>query len=61
MARVRVVRTLVVEGDEGWVSQTLDGSYIQPDRPFIHEGNSIRESRTIPEVIAEQEPVDGNS
>lgn len=68
MARVRVIRTLVVEGDEQWVIQTLGGSFIQPDRPFLLQlepddarVNSIRESRTIPEVIEEQEPDDGNS
>lgn len=64
MARVRVVRTLVIEGDEQWVIQTLGGSFIQPDRPFLllaGAGNTIRESRTAPEVIADEEPVDGNS
>lgn len=62
MARVRVVRTLVVEGDEQWVIQTLARCFIQPDSPFmLPSGNSIRESRTAPEVIADEEPVDGNS
>lgn len=44
-------------------AQTLEKSFIQPDRPLLipATGCSIQESRTIPEVIAEQGPVDGNS
>lgn len=31
---LKVTRTLVYEGEEKWVRNTLELSYIQPDKPF---------------------------
>lgn len=33
MARIAVTRTLVFEGDEQWVRDTLSRSWLSPDRP----------------------------
>ena len=39
----KVTRTLIYEGEEAWVKDTLKKSYLQPDRPFFMGDLTITE------------------
>lgn len=55
MARVRVTRVLVYEGEKGWVERTLSRSAVKPDKPLSISGVAM----TITETERKEEEVDG--
>lgn len=51
--RIRVRRVLVLEGPEFWVRQTLERSFVQPDKPYLCIG-TIRETERVDMPIVEE-------
>ena len=43
MARLRIVRTLIIEGSDNWVRLTLERCAIQPGKPFTCPRGTITE------------------
>ena len=45
MARIRVIRVLVYDGEEEWVRRSLDPfhTYVRADTPFVTDRGSITE------------------
>ena len=55
--RIRITRTLVMEGPEGWVRQTLVFSRIAEDRPLLYGERGIDASiREVSRVEARVYP-----
>lgn len=52
MATIKVTRTIVVEGDAGWVKLTLEKSLVAPDRPpFKAVSGTITETERREETV----------
>ena len=50
---MKVRRVLEIEGPKEWVNDTLERSYVQPDRPVLFQ--SIRaEIRELPREVIEE-------
>lgn len=51
MARIRVTRTLVIEGEEDWVRATCDPALVHPDKPLETSRGTITETSRIEEKL----------
>lgn len=53
MAKLRVTRTLVIEGEEEWVRATCDSSLtlVHPDKPFEASRGTITETSRVEEKL----------
>lgn len=53
MARIRITRTLVFEGDEEWVRNSMnpDKAIVSPDKPFIAGKGVILEKPRVEEEL----------
>lgn len=64
MPRIQVVRTLIFEGEEWWVRQTLEKSWLAPDRlpllsdPAMGTYRCARELARTETVIPETETIE---
>jgi hypothetical protein len=51
-SRLRVVRMIEIEGPRDWVLQTLDRSWLHPDRPSpVGGGRSARELARHTDIV----------
>jgi hypothetical protein len=53
MANIRITRTLVFEGEEAWVSTSVDPTkaLVSPDKPFVAGSGTITETSRMEEKL----------
>lgn len=60
VGRLRVTRTIVVEGDADWVRETLKKSWLQPGSAVIFslepDAKTLRETSRVWEEVDEKKP-----
>jgi hypothetical protein len=52
--KLRVLRILVVEGDERWVRDILSKSYLKPDEGYVYPNGYQKEITRAVEVIEDE-------
>lgn len=50
---IKITRTLIYKGEEKWVRDTLEKSFVQPDRPFPLPRGGITELERREEEVEE--------
>ena len=51
MAKIRVTRTLVYEGDEDWIRQVMERCWVSPDHPGVLPRGTVTETERKEEII----------